>query len=82
MIRAPRFKTTVQLNVLPPLAVYPTLDAALVSDYVILLLSSVDEVQVEGEAVLRCLQAQAGGVEIISCVQVRSSTFWLCCVQI
>lgn len=74
-IRAPRFKTSLKINLLPPISVYPTLDAALVSDYVILLLSSSDEVQLEGEAVLRCLQGQAGGVEVVSCVQVRSITF-------
>lgn len=74
VIRAPRFKTNVQINLLPPLTVFSTLDAALVSDYVVLLLSSVDEVQLEGEAVLRCLQAQAGGVEIVSCVQVRNDS--------
>jgi pre-rRNA-processing protein TSR1 len=70
MIRAPRFKTNLQVNLLPALTTYDTLDAALVSDYVVLLLSSTDEVQLEGEAVLRCLQAQAGGVEVVACVQV------------
>nr|XP_019047469.1 pre-rRNA-processing protein TSR1 [Kwoniella bestiolae CBS 10118]OCF26399.1 pre-rRNA-processing protein TSR1 [Kwoniella bestiolae CBS 10118] len=69
LIRAPRFKTSLQINLLPPLSLYPTLDAALISDYVVLLLSSVDEVQLEGEAILRCLQGQAGGVEVIACVQ-------------
>ena len=42
----------------------------MISDYVVLLLSSTDEVQLAGEAVLRCLQGQAGGVEVVSCVQV------------
>lgn len=70
LFRAPRFKTTVQINLLPPLSTYATLDAALVSDYIVLLLSSTDEVQLEGESVLRCLQSQAGGVEIVPCVQV------------
>lgn len=70
LIRAPRFKTTLQINVLPPLSVYAALDAALVSDYVVLLMSSTREVQLEGEAVLRCLQAQCGGVEIVPVVQV------------
>ena len=70
LVRAPRFKTSLQINLLPPLSVYPTLDAALISDYVILLLSSSEEVQLEGEAVLRCLQGQAGGIEVITCVQV------------
>lgn len=70
LVPAPRFKTTLLLNVVPPLQLYPTLDAALVSDTVILLLSSVDEVQLEGEAILRCLQGQTGGVNIVSCVQV------------
>jgi pre-rRNA-processing protein TSR1 len=70
LVRAPRFKTNLQINLLPPLSVYPTLDAALVSDYVVLLLSSKNEVQLEGEAVLRCLQAQCGGVEVVPVVQV------------
>lgn len=70
LVRAPRYKTSLQINVLPPLAVYHTLDSVLVSDYVVILTSSVDEVQEEGEAVLRCLQGQAGGVEVVSCVQV------------
>ncbi|KAK8846734.1 hypothetical protein IAR55_005821 [Kwoniella newhampshirensis] len=73
MARAPRFKTTLQINLLPPLSLYPTLDAAFVSDYVILLLSSVDEVQLEGEAILRCLQGQVGGAEIVACVQAPES---------
>lgn len=71
VVPAPRFKTTLILNILPALQLYPTLDSALVSDTVILLSSSVDEVQVEGETILRCLQGQAGGVNILSCVQVR-----------
>ena len=73
LVRAPRFKTNLQINLLPPLAVYPTLDAALVSDYLVLLMSSTREVQLEGEAVLRCLQAQCGGVEVVPVVQVRPS---------
>lgn len=70
MIRAPRFKTSLQVNLLPPLSTYETLDSALVSDYLVLLLSSTDEVQLEGESVLRCLQGQVGGVDVVSCVQV------------
>ncbi|ODO03106.1 hypothetical protein I350_05951 [Cryptococcus amylolentus CBS 6273] len=73
VVRAPRFKTTLQVNLLPSLSLYPTLDSALVSDYVVLLLSSVDEVQVEGETVLRCLQGQIGTREVISCVQAPAS---------
>jgi len=73
VVRAPRFKTSLQVNLLPPLSTYETLDAALVSDYLVLLLSSTDEVQLEGEAVLRCLQGQVGGVDIVSCVQVSCS---------
>ncbi|KAL7424358.1 ribosome biogenesis protein tsr1 [Cryptotrichosporon argae] len=69
LLRAPRFKTALQVNVVPALDVYAALDAALVSDYVVLLLSSTDEVQLEGEAVLRCLQGQAGTVEVIPVVQ-------------
>jgi hypothetical protein len=72
LIRAPRFKTTLQINLLPPLALYQTLDAALVSDYVVLLMSATHEVQLEGEAVLRCLQAQCGGVEVVPAVQVSA----------
>lgn len=70
LVRAPRYKTSLQINILPPLDVYHTLDSVLISDYAVILTSSVDEVQEEGEAVLRCLQGQAGGVEIVSCVQV------------
>ncbi|KAK4688928.1 pre-rRNA-processing protein TSR1, partial [Tremellales sp. Uapishka_1] len=73
LVRAPRFKTSLQINLLPPLSLYATLDAALVSDYVVLLLSSTDEVQLEGEGVLRCLQGQVGGAEIVSCVQAPAS---------
>ncbi|ORX34364.1 putative ribosome biogenesis and assembly-related protein [Kockovaella imperatae] len=69
LVRAPKYKTSLQINLLPSLSVFPALDAALVSDYVVLLLSSVDEVQLEGEAVLRCLQGQAGGVEMVVAVQ-------------
>jgi len=72
MVRAPRFKTSIQVNLLPALSTYETLDSALVSDYMVLLLSSTDEVQLEGEAVLRCLQGQVGGVDIVSCVQVSA----------
>ncbi|BEJ13858.1 hypothetical protein CspHIS471_0310320 [Cutaneotrichosporon sp. HIS471] len=71
---APRFKSSIHFNILPPLQVFSALDAALASDIVILLLSSVDEVQLEGEAVLRCLQGQAGGVTAFACVQSPEST--------
>lgn len=70
VIPAQRFKTALHFNVLPPYQLYPTLDAALVSDMVIVLLSSVDEVQLEGETILRCLQGQAGGVNVVPVVQV------------
>ncbi|GMK53652.1 hypothetical protein CspeluHIS016_0102380 [Cutaneotrichosporon spelunceum] len=70
---APRFKSSIHFNLLPPLQVFSALDAALASDIVILLLSSVDEVQLEGEAVLRCLQGQAGGVTALACVQAPES---------
>jgi pre-rRNA-processing protein TSR1 len=70
LLRSPKFKTNLQINLLPPTSVWDSLDAALISDYVVLLMSSVDEVQLEGEGVLRCLQGQVGGVEIVSCVQV------------
>lgn len=78
LVRAPRYRTTLQINILPPLAMYQTLDTALVSDYLVLLLSSTDEVQLEGEAVLRCLQGQVGGVEVVSCVQVSEIHSLLC----
>jgi pre-rRNA-processing protein TSR1 len=78
LVRAPRYKTSLQINILPSLNVYDTLDSVLVSDYVVLLTSSVDEVQLEGEAVLRCLQGQAGGIEILSCVQVSSFSRIFC----
>lgn len=70
VVPAPRFKSSIHFNILPPLQLYAALDAALVSDIVVLLFSSVDEVQLEGEAILRCLQGQAGGVNTIACVQV------------
>lgn len=70
MAPAPRFKSAIHFNILPPLQLFPTLDAALTSDIVVLLLSSVDEVQLEGEAILRCLQGQAGAVTTMACVQV------------
>lgn len=73
VVPAPRFKSSIHFNILPSLQLYPTLDAALTSDIVILLLSSVDEVQLEGEAILRCLQGQAGGVTTMACVQVGLS---------
>ena len=71
---APKFKTSVQLIHLPPLSLYATLDAALASDYVVLLLSSEHEVTEEGERILRCLQSVIGGgggqAEVIACVHV------------
>lgn len=70
LVRAPRYKTNLQINLLPTLSVYAALDAALVSDYLVLVMSSTHEVQLEGEAVLRCLQAQVGGVEVVPVVQV------------
>ncbi|CAK9780704.1 DUF663-domain-containing protein [Cutaneotrichosporon oleaginosum] len=66
---APRFKSSIHFNILPPLQLFPALDAALTSDIVIILLSSADEVQLEGEAILRCLQGQAGAVTTLACVQ-------------
>lgn len=77
LLRAPRYKTSLQINLLPPLSVYPTLDAAFVSDYIVLLMSSVDEVQLQGETVLRSLQGQVGGAEIVACVQVCLPWLWL-----
>jgi pre-rRNA-processing protein TSR1 len=73
LLRAPRFKTNLQINLIPALSVWEALDAGLISDYVVLLLSSADEVQLEGEGVLRCLQGQIGGVDIVSSVQVCRS---------
>ncbi|KAL1408410.1 ribosome biogenesis protein tsr1 [Vanrija albida] len=74
IVPAPKFKTTLQINLLPPLELYTTLDAALVSDTIILLLSSTDEVQLEGEAILRCLQGQVGKSNIMTCVQAPLET--------
>lgn len=76
LVSAPRFKTAILFNLVPALELYATLDAALVSDTVILLMSSVDEVQLDGEAILRCLQGQTGGVNILSCVQVGAESFF------
>lgn len=73
VVTTSKFKTTLILNLLPPLQLYSALDAALVSDTVILLLSSVDEVQAEGETILRCLQGQVGDAHVLSCVQVGGS---------
>lgn len=57
----------------PPLSLYATLDAALASDYVVLLLSSTYEVTEQGERILRCLQSVIGGgggqAEVVACVQ-------------
>lgn len=55
---------------MPSLDLYASLDVALVSDAVLLLMSSTDEVQLEGEAILRSLQGQAGNVTVLPCVQV------------
>lgn len=69
-VPVPRFKTNLVVNIVPALDLYASLDVALVSDAVLLLMSSTDEVQVEGEAILRSLQGQAGGVTVLPCVQV------------
>jgi hypothetical protein len=66
---APRFKTSLQIVHLPPVSIYATLDAALVADYVVLLLSSEVEVEEEGERVLRCLQGVVGA-QVVAAVQV------------
>jgi hypothetical protein len=68
---APRFKTSLQIIHLPPVSIYATLDAALVADYVVLLLSSEHEVEEEGERVLRCLQG-AVGAQVVAVVQVSA----------
>ncbi|KAJ9111440.1 hypothetical protein QFC19_001209 [Naganishia cerealis] len=77
VIDAPRFKTSLQLIHLPPVSLYATLDAALASDYVVLLLSSEYEVDAEGEAILRCLQSviggHGGGAQVVACVQSPSN---------
>lgn len=69
-VPAPRFKTNLVVNIVPSLDLYASLDVALVSDAVLLLMSSTDEVQLEGEAILRSLQGQAGNVTVMPCVQV------------
>lgn len=76
MLRSPRYKTNVQLQLLPHGALYPTLDAALASDYVVFLLSSAYEVEEREEGMLRTLQSMIGGgsgghggPEIIAAVQ-------------
>lgn len=51
------------------MSIYATLDAALVADYVVLLLSSEVEVEEEGERVLRCLQGVVGA-QVVAAVQV------------
>lgn len=72
---APRFKSAIHFNIVPALQLFSTLDVALVSDIVIILLSSVNEVQLEGEAILRCLQGQAGAVTTLACVQVCHTSY-------
>lgn len=69
-VPAPRFKSNLVVNIVPSLDLYAGLDVALVSDAVLLLMSSTDEVQLEGEAILRSLQGQAGNVTVLPCVQV------------
>lgn len=76
LVPAPRFKAHVLVNIIPALDLYASLDAALVSDVVVLLMSSSDEVQTEGETILRSLQGQAGNVTVMPCVQVRAN--WSC----
>ncbi|KAJ9115204.1 hypothetical protein QFC20_001071 [Naganishia adeliensis] len=68
LVDAPRFKTSLQIIHLPPVSLYATLDAALVADYVVLLLSSENEVEEEGEKVLRCLQGVVGA-QVVAVVQ-------------
>ncbi|KAJ9124987.1 hypothetical protein QFC24_002919 [Naganishia onofrii] len=78
VVDAPRFKTSLQLIHLPPVSLYATLDAALASDYVVLLLSSEYEVDAEGEAILRSLQSviggHGGGAQVVACVQSPADT--------
>lgn len=76
LIRSPRYKTNIHLQLLPHGALYPTLDAALASDYVVFLLSSSYEVEPREEAMLRTLQSMIGGgsgghggPEIVAAVQ-------------
>ncbi|KAI5454393.1 ribosome biogenesis protein tsr1 [Naganishia albida] len=69
VVDAPRFKTSLHIIHLPPVSLYATLDAALVADYVVLLLSSEHEVEEEGERVLRCLQGAVGGAQVVAAVQ-------------
>lgn len=58
--RAPRFRTILQFLILPYRQLYPALDATQASDYTLLALSPVTEVDPWGECLLRCLQSQGG----------------------
>ncbi|PVF93695.1 ribosome biogenesis protein tsr1 [Serendipita vermifera] len=69
-IRAERFRSSLQFILLPYGHFYATLDAAKVADYMILALSTEEEVDSWGEGLLRCLQAQ-GFPECIAVVPTR-----------
>ncbi len=67
--RAPRYKTSLQINHIPALSIYDALSAAQSSDYLVLLLSCTEDVPREGETILRALQGLVGSsVEIICAV--------------
>lgn len=67
--RAPRYKTSLQINHIPALSIYEALSAAQSSDYLVLLLSCMEDVPREGETILRALQGLVGSsVEIICAV--------------
>ncbi|KAG9126309.1 hypothetical protein FRC07_003964 [Ceratobasidium sp. 392] len=69
VVEAPRFRTSLQLLVLPYRHLYASLDAALAADYTLLALSPVTEVDSWGERLLRCLQSQGGLHNVVSVVQ-------------
>ncbi|KAG8688091.1 hypothetical protein FRC09_013108 [Ceratobasidium sp. 395] len=69
IIEAPRFRTFLQLLILPYRHLYAALDATLAADYTLLALSPVTEVDSWGERLLRCLQSQGGLHNVVSVVQ-------------
>ncbi|QRW00782.1 40S ribosome biogenesis protein Tsr1 and BMS1 C-terminal [Ceratobasidium sp. AG-Ba] len=69
VIEASRFRTSLQLLILPYHHLYAALDASLAADYTLLALSPVTEVDAWGERLLRCLQSQGGLHNVVSVVQ-------------
>jgi pre-rRNA-processing protein TSR1 len=73
VLRAERFKTSLQFINLPYGAFYQTLDACKAADYVLFLLSPVTEVTAWGDTLLRSLQAQ-GLPTVVSVVPPSTAT--------